>query len=83
MSEMFAEEFSDEMAKQFQETMKGLLGNDPKMKEQIEKLAEAAEKTGMCDFNVFHSSCTFFFRWGGGALLSKISFIIKYSLISK
>lgn len=45
MSEMFAEEFSDEMAKQFQETMKGLLGNDPKMKEQIEKLAEAAEKT--------------------------------------
>lgn len=47
MSEMFAEEFSDEMAKQFQERMKGLLGNDPKMKEQIEKLAEAAEKTGM------------------------------------
>ncbi|XP_022323870.1 peroxisomal biogenesis factor 19-like [Crassostrea virginica] len=45
MSEMFAEEFSDEMAKQFQETMKGLMGNDPKMMEQFEKLAEAAEKS--------------------------------------
>lgn len=47
MSEMFAEEFSDEMAKQFQETMKGLMGNDPKMMEQFEKLAEAAEKSGI------------------------------------
>ncbi|XP_061193072.1 peroxisomal biogenesis factor 19-like [Saccostrea echinata] len=42
MSEMFAEEFSDEMSKQFQETMKGLMGNDPRLMEQIEKLAEAA-----------------------------------------
>lgn len=74
MSEMFAEEFSDEMAKQFQETMKGLLGNDPKMKEQIEKLAEAAEKTGMWDFNVLSS-----FVGVGSASLSKILLIFRMS----
>lgn len=81
MSEMFAEEFSDEMAKQFQETMKGLLGNDPKMKEQIEKLAEAAEKTGMCDFNVFHSSCTFFFRRGGECITKQNFINLQYVML--
>lgn len=74
MSEMFAEEFSDEMAKQFQETMKGLLGNDPKMKEQIEKLAEAAEKTGIFIVHVLSS-----FVGVGSASLSKILLIFRMS----
>jgi hypothetical protein len=46
MSDMFAEEFSDEMAKQFQERMKNLMGEDPKLVEKIEKLAEAAGISG-------------------------------------
>ncbi|KAK3098695.1 hypothetical protein FSP39_022123 [Pinctada imbricata] len=45
-SEMFAEEFSDEMARQFQEAMQGIVGNDANFMQQIEKLAEAAGKSG-------------------------------------
>ena len=37
VSDMFAEEFSDEMAKQFEDAMKNMVGDDPALVEQIEK----------------------------------------------
>ncbi|KAH3704464.1 peroxisomal biogenesis factor 19-like [Dreissena polymorpha] len=46
ISEEFTEQFSDEMAKEFERAMQGLLGNDPNMMQQIEKLAEAAGSAG-------------------------------------
>ncbi|WAR06583.1 PEX19-like protein [Mya arenaria] len=46
ISDMFAEQFSDEMAREFEDAMKGLLSDDPNMMQQIEKLAEAAGNTG-------------------------------------
>ncbi|XP_033758546.1 peroxisomal biogenesis factor 19-like [Pecten maximus] len=46
MSEMFAEEFSDEMAKQFEDAMKNFMGSDPGLMQQIEKLAESADSAG-------------------------------------
>nr|KAG5706777.1 hypothetical protein BaRGS_007280 [Batillaria attramentaria] len=42
MSAAFAEDFSDQLAAQFEEAMKSFLSQDPHMMEQIEKLAEAA-----------------------------------------
>ncbi|XP_052805178.1 peroxisomal biogenesis factor 19-like [Mya arenaria] len=45
ISDMFAEQFSDEMAREFEDAMKGLLSDDPNMMQQIEKLAEAAGNT--------------------------------------
>ncbi|KAK7497144.1 hypothetical protein BaRGS_00011674 [Batillaria attramentaria] len=42
MSAAFAEDFSDQLAAQFEEAMKSFLSQDPRMMEQIEKLAEAA-----------------------------------------
>lgn len=42
MSAGFAEEFSDQLAAQFEQAMKSFLSQDPRMMEQIEKLAEAA-----------------------------------------
>jgi hypothetical protein len=47
VSDMFAEEFSDEMAKQFEDAMKNMVGDDPALVEQIEKLASAAGNAGM------------------------------------
>ena len=52
-SELFAEEFSDELAKQFQDAMQGIVGNDQNFMEQIEKLAEAAGKSGQCKYCKF------------------------------
>ncbi|OWF50473.1 peroxisomal biogenesis factor 19-like [Mizuhopecten yessoensis] len=46
MSEMFAEEFSDEMSKQFEDAMKNLMGGDPALLQQIEKLSESADSAG-------------------------------------
>lgn len=43
---MFAEEFSDEMAKQFEEAMKSMAGGDTELVQQIEKLAAAAGGAG-------------------------------------
>lgn len=42
LSAEFNEEFSDQLAAQFEEAMKSFLSQDPHMMEQIEKLAEAA-----------------------------------------
>lgn len=47
---MFAEEFNDEMAKQFEDAMKNMVGDDPALVEQIEKLASAAGNAGMLYF---------------------------------
>ncbi|KAK3609614.1 hypothetical protein CHS0354_038617 [Potamilus streckersoni] len=46
LSDTFTEEFSDEMAKQFEEAMKSFLSQDPAMMHQIEKLAESASACG-------------------------------------
>lgn len=46
LSDMFAEEFNDEMAKQFEDAMKNMVGDDPALVEQIEKLASAAGNAG-------------------------------------
>ena len=45
---MFAEEFSDDMAKQFEEAMKHMVGDDPNLVQQIEQLAAAAGNAGIC-----------------------------------
>lgn len=44
---MFADEFSDDMAKQFEEAMKSMVGEDPELVSQIEKLAAAAGSAGI------------------------------------
>ena len=43
---MFAEEFSDEMSKQFQEAMRSVMEDDPEMLAEINRLAEAAGNAG-------------------------------------
>ena len=46
MSELFAEEFSDQMAKQFEESMKNFVGSDSNLMQQIEMLASSADNAG-------------------------------------
>ena len=46
ISDMFAEEFSDEMSKQFQEAMRSVMEDDPEMLAEINRLAEAAGNAG-------------------------------------
>ena len=46
ISDLFAEQFSDELAREFEDAMKGFLADDPKMMQEIEKLAEAAGNSG-------------------------------------
>ena len=48
LSDMFTEEFSEEMAKQFEDAMKSFMADDPSMLQQIEKMAEAAGSGGNC-----------------------------------
>ena len=54
ISDAFAEQFSDELSKEFEDAMKNFLSDDPAMMQQIEKLAEAAGAAGnMHDFAYF------------------------------
>ena len=45
-SEAFTEQFSDDLAHEFEDAMKGFFSNDPGMLQQIEKMAEAAGTMG-------------------------------------
>ncbi|XP_045210492.2 peroxisomal biogenesis factor 19-like [Mercenaria mercenaria] len=46
ISDAFAEQFSDELSKEFEDAMKTFLADDPAMMQQIEKLADAAGCAG-------------------------------------